>query len=197
MRTFLKAAAVASALLTATIALAAPASAQKTPAAVVITVDNERIVSESNAFKAAQPQLESQKQQAQAFAQTLAQPLQTEADSIQKALGGKEPDAAMQTRIQAFQTKQNAANQQLQQRQQTLQRNGAYVVQQIQQKIGLIVQQVMQAHGANIALDINATVAAAGALDVSSEVLAQLNSQLPSVSTTAPAAPASSGTGGR
>ena len=53
MRTFLKAAAVAPALLTATIALAAPASAQKTPAAVIVTVDNERIVSESNAFKAA------------------------------------------------------------------------------------------------------------------------------------------------
>ena len=197
MRTFLKAAAVAPALLTTMIALAAPASAQKTPAAVIVTVDNDRILSECNACKSAQAQLQSQAQQLQALQQTLGQPLQTEAEAIQKAAGGKAPDAALQARIQALQTKENSANQQLQQRQQIFQRNRAYVVEQIQQKIGPIVQQVMQAHGANLALEVGATVAAAATLDVTGEVLTQLNTQLPSVSATAPAAPASSGTGGR
>jgi len=197
MRTFLKAAAVAPALLTTMIALAAPALAQKTPAAVIVTVDNDRILSECNACKAAQAQLQSQAQQLQALQQTLGQPLQTEAEAIQKAAGGKAPDAALQARIQALQTKENSANQQLQQRQQIFQRNRAYVVEQIQQKIGPIVQQVMQAHGANLALEVGATVAAAATLDVTGEVLTQLNTQLPSVSATAPAAPASSGTGGR
>jgi len=197
MRTFLKATAVAPALLTTMIALAAPASAQKTPAAVIVTVDNDRILSECNACKAAQAQLQSQAQQLQALQQTLGQPLQTEAEAIQKAAGGKAPDAALQARIQALQTKENSANQQLQQRQQIFQRNRAYVVEQIQQKIGPIVQQVMQAHGANLALEVGATVAAAATLDVTGEVLTQLNTQLPSVSATAPAAPASSGTGGR
>jgi Skp family chaperone for outer membrane proteins len=197
MRTFLKATAVAPALLTTMIALAAPASAQKTPAAVIVTVDNDRILSECNACKSAQAQLQSQAQQLQALQQTLGQPLQTEAEAIQKAAGGKAPDAALQARIQALQTKENSANQQLQQRQQIFQRNRAYVVEQIQQKIGPIVQQVMQAHGANLALEVGATVAAAATLDVTGEVLTQLNTQLPSVSATAPAAPASSGTGGR
>lgn len=196
MRTFLKAAAAVPAVATVVFAFATPALAQKAVGAVVVTVDNERILQECTACKAAQAQLQSQAQQLQTYAQTLGQPLQTEAEAIQKAAGGKAPDAALQARIQALQTKETQANQQLQQRQQTFQRNRAYVAQQLQQKIGPIVQQVMQARGANIALDINATLAAAASLDVTNDVLTQLNAQLPSVSTTAPAAPASN-TGGR
>ena len=51
----------------------------------------------------------------------------------------------------------------------------------------------MNARNANIAVDTNATLARANALDVTNDVLAALNSALPSVSVTplpAPAAPA-------
>ncbi len=196
MKTFLKATALASVVIAAS-SVASPAFAQaKTPAAVIVTVDNEKILSECNACKAAQTQLQSQAQQIQTLSQTLGQPLQTEAEAIQKAAGGKAPDAALQARIQALQTKEASANQQLQTRQQQFQRNRGYVVQQIQQKLGPIVQQVMQSKGANLAIDVGSTIAAAASLDVTTEVLAQLNAQLPSVSTTAPAA-AAPATGGR
>lgn len=196
MKTFLKASALASAVIAAG-TVASPVFAQaKAPAAVIVTVDNEKILSECNACKAAQTQLQSQAQQIQTLSQTLGQPLQTEAEAIQKAAGGKAPDAALQARIQALQTKEASANQQLQTRQQQFQRNRGYVVQQIQAKLGPIVQQVMQSKGANLAIDVGSTIAAAASLDVTTEVLAQLNAQLPSVSTTAPAA-AAPATGGR
>ena len=197
MKTFLKASALASAAIFAS-TVASPVFAQaKTPAAIIVTVDNEKILSECNACKAAQMQLQSQAQQIQTLSQTLGQPLQTEAEAIQKAAGGKAPDAALQARIQALQTKEASANQQLQTRQQQFQRNRGYVVQQIQPTLGPFVQQVMQSKGANLAIDVGSTIAAAASLDVTTEVLAQLNAQLPSVSTTAPAAAAAPATGGR
>jgi hypothetical protein len=42
----------------------------------------------------------------------------------------------------------------------------------------------MTARGANVALDVQATIARAQALDVTNEVLTALNQQLPSVSVT-------------
>ena len=70
---------------------------------------------------------------------TLATPLQTEGKSIQAAvdaLNGKEPDAALQARIKAFQTKQQQAAQELQRQQQQIQRNQAYISQQITRSLG-------------------------------------------------------------
>jgi hypothetical protein len=48
----------------------------------------------------------------------------------------------------------------------------------------------MKTKGANLAVDRGATLAIASSIDVTSDVLAQLNAQLPSVSVNAPAAPA-------
>lgn len=188
MRMFVKTAALAAA--TAMAIVPGAAMAQKTPQAVVVVIDVQKIYAECNACKAAQTQLQSQAQQLQTLAQSLGQPIRTEAEAIQKAVGDKAPDAAMKARIDALQTKQTQANQQLQQREQTFQRNRAYVAQQIEAKLSPIFTQVMQAHGANLAVDTQATLATASSLDVTNEVMAQLNTQLPSVSTTAPPPPA-------
>jgi hypothetical protein len=48
----------------------------------------------------------------------------------------------------------------------------------------------MQKRGANIMVEVGSTLATAQALDVTNDVLAAINAQLPSVSTTAPAAAA-------
>ena len=50
--------------------------------------------------------------------------------------------------------------------------------------------QVMQRRGANVMVEAGATLASGANLDVTNDVLAALNQQLPSVATTAPAAPA-------
>lgn len=179
----------------AALAIAVPASApaQRLGAAVVAVIDTARIFRECNACRTAQTQLQQQVDQARQRAQQLGQPIQTEGQSLEntlKALGGKAPDAALQGRIQAFQARQNTANQELQSRQATIQRNQQYVAQQINAKLDPIIKSVMQSRGANIAVDMQATLATSPSIDVTNDVLAQLNQQLTSVSVTAPAAPA-------
>ncbi len=93
----------------------------------------------------------------------LATPLQTEGKSIQAAIDalpkGQEPDAALEARIKAFQTKQQAGAQELQRQQTQIQRNQAYISQQISAKLGPIYQQVMTRRGANVMVEVGTTLA--------------------------------------
>jgi outer membrane protein len=171
------------------------ASAQALPGAIIAVVDLDKVSSQCTACKAASAALQGQVNSLRARQQALATPLEAEGKSIQAAadaLKGKEPDAALQARVRAFQTKQQQGAQELQTRQAQIQRNQAYVSQQIAAKLGPIYQQVMQRRGANVMVEQGATLAAAGSLDVTNDVLAALNAALPSVSATAPAAPAAS-----
>ena len=166
------------------------AQAQKIGPAVVAVVDRERIFAECTACKAAQTQLQTQLQQLQTRAQQLGQPLQTEAQSLDtaiQALNGKAPDAALQQRATAFQQKQSAAQQEIARSEQTFGRNRAYVAKQIEDRLNPLVTQQMTAKGANIALDMAVTMATAKSVDITNDVLAELNRQLPSVNVVAPA----------
>ena len=120
---------------------------------------------------------------------SLATSLQTEQKSIQTAidaLKGKEPDAALQARVKAFQTKAQSSEQELAGQQSQIQRNQAYIQKQIQDKLNPIYQQVMTRRGANILMEVGATLATATSVDVTNDVLGALNTALPSISTTAP-----------
>jgi outer membrane protein len=179
--------------LAAIAALPTAAQAQAIPPAIVAVVDLEKVSSECNACKTATAALRAQVQAYQTRESTLATPLQTEQQSIQSAvdaLNGKEPDAALKARITAFQSKQQQAAQELQRQQQQIQRNQQYVQKQISDKLGPIYGQVMQRRGANIMVEQGATLATAQTLDVSSDIVAALNTALPSIQTVAPAAPA-------
>jgi Skp family chaperone for outer membrane proteins len=169
------------------------ASAQAIPGAVIAVVDLEKVSSECTACKAAKTALEGQVTALKSREAALAAPLKTEGQSLQtavEALKGKEPDAALQARIKAFQTKQQQGAQEIARQTNQIQRNQAYVSQQISAKLGPIYTQVMQRRGANVMVEAGATLASGANLDVTNDVLAALNQQLPSVSTTAPAAPA-------
>ena len=158
-----------------------------------IVVDTGRIFSECTACKGAQVALKTQADALQARQQALAGPLQTEGQAIQtavNALNGKEPDAALKARATAFQQRQQAAQVELQQREQQFNANRQYVGQQVGAKLNPIISTTMKARGANVAVDPQSILAYEPALDATNDVLAQLNAQLPSVSTTAPAAPA-------
>lgn len=178
------------ALAASGLALAGSAYAQKAPPATVVAINTERVYTDCNACKTANTQLQQQVQALQARATALGQPLQTEAEAIRTAIGNKQPDAAQQARIQALQTKQNAAQQELGTSEQTIQRNRAYVVQQINTALNPIIQRVMTARGANFAIDVQATLAIAPAVDVTNDVIAQLNTALPTINVTAPPPPA-------
>lgn len=179
-----------SAAIAASMFVPAAASAQSVPPAVVAVVDLPKVESECTACKAAITALRSQQAAEENRAKTLAGPLQTEKNSLQTAvdaLKGKEPDAALQARIRAFQEKGQQAQLEVQRGQEQLQRNQEYVLQQIQTKLNPIFTQVMQRRGANLLVEQRATLAMASSVDVTNDVLAALNAALPSISTTAPA----------
>jgi outer membrane protein len=182
-------------LLTAAIAATsfiapAAAQAQALPAAVIAVANLERVTAECNACKTAAAALRSQAQGLQAREKALVDPIQAEQKSIQAAidaLKGAAPDAALQARVRAFQTRQQQAAEELQRSQTQIQRNQAYINQQIAAKLGPIYQQVMQRRGATIMLETGSTLAAATSVDVTNEVLAALNTAMPTLATTAPA----------
>lgn len=188
MRKFLISAAVAAAALTPGAAVA-----QAIPAAIVAVVDLDRVTTDCNACKTASAALKSQVAALTTREAQLAGPLKTEQAAIQKAidaLAGKAPDAALEARIRAFQTKQQSGAAELQRQQQQLQRNQAHIQQQIQAKLGPIYQQVMQRRGANVLLEVGSTLATASTIDVTPDVVVALNASLPSLQTTAPPPPA-------
>ena len=117
-------------LITASLAASAilpsAAHAQAIPGAVVAVVDLEKVTAECNACKTAAASLRSQVASLQSRQQTLAGPLQTEGKSIQDAidaLNGKQPDAALKTRAQAWETKRQQAAQEVARSEQQIQAN--------------------------------------------------------------------------
>jgi Skp family chaperone for outer membrane proteins len=183
MKTLLSTLLVASSL----IAVPTAAIAQQAPAAVIIVVDSDRVYRECTACRTATTQLQSRVTALQTRQTTLEGQLRPEGQSIQaavQALAGKEPDAALRTRAQAFQTRQQAANKELTDGQQNIQSIQANVLRQIDERLRPAITQVMTARGANLAIDVDATLARSNGVDVTNDVLAALNRTLTTVSLT-------------
>ena len=175
------------ALVASAIAIPSAALAQRAPAAVVVVVDTNRIYRDCTACKTAQTQLQSRVTALQTRQTTLAGQLRPEGQAIQaaiQALKGAAPDAALRTRAQAFQTKQEQANQELSRGQQNIQSIQANVLRQINARLDPVISQVMTARGANLAVDQGATLAHSQTIEVTADVLAGLNRALPSVTLT-------------
>lgn len=181
---------ILAALSAVSVTVPAAVSAQALPGAIVAVVDLDRVTRDCNACKPASAALRGQVSAIETRQRTLATELTTEERALRtavEALKGKEPDAALQARVRAFQTKQQSAGEELERRRGELQRNQAYIQQQVAAKLGPIYQQVMQRRGANLMVEANTTLATAASVEVTNDVIAALNSALPSISTTAPA----------
>lgn len=180
------------------------AQAQRVPAPSIVVVDTPRIYRECTACRAAQTQLEAQLTQIQTRQQQLGQPIQAELASIQQAAAAlpaagparTAAETALQTRANALRQRETAATQELQTLQNNFRSTQENVLRQINARLNPAVTQVMTQRGANIAMDRQAVLDRAQALDVTDAVLALLNQQLPAVSVVplpagaAPAAPA-------
>lgn len=165
--------------------LAAPATAQRLTPTVVAVVDTDRISRECTACRTAQTQLQTQGAALRTRVQALQSQLQTTGTPIQTAvtaLNGRAPDAALQGRITAFQTQQNSAQQEIARGEQNFRSTQANVSQQISARLLPIISTVSTARGAAVTVDRGNVLFAAPGLDITNEVLAQLNQQLPSVS---------------
>jgi outer membrane protein len=174
----------------AALALTAPAAAiaqRGGSAPDILVVDIARISTECNACRTAAASLQSQTTALQQRQQQLAQQLQTAQAPIEasiNALAGKQPDAALQGRIRAFETQRNTAAQELQSRGQQIESIGANVNMQIDTRLRAILEQIRAQRNATVVLAKGATWASLPAADVTAEALAALNQQLPSVSLT-------------
>lgn len=178
------------AALVAALFAATPAVAQSVPAAKVGVVDLDRIGRECTACRTASAALQSQVTTFNSRRQALAGQLQPERQTLTTAvtaLNGKEPDAALRARIAAFQQKEGAAQQELERTQNQIQRNQAYVGQQVNAKLVPLLQPAMDRRGANVLLDSGSALRFSTPLDITNDVLTALNGVLTTVSTTAPA----------
>lgn len=188
------------ALSALSLAIPSVANAQKAPGAVIVVVDTERVYRECTACVAAQSQLQGLITSSRTRAQQLGEPLQTEGQSLEQAAAAlakqtgtarTSGENALKTRVEAFQQRRTAAQQEMAQLEQNIQSTQANVVRQINERLNPIISQVMSQKNANLALDTNTTLARSANLDVTNDVLAALNSALPSVSVTPlPAPPA-------
>jgi len=178
----------------AAFALALPTAVSAQAAGSILIVDSDRVMSECTACKSAAGQLQSKQAALRSRAQALQTQLQTEGKPLQAAvdaLNGKDPDAALQGKITAYQTKERSAQQELSTSTRTLESTAAHVQQQIGARLVTIVETVRARHSAAIVLAKNSTIANDNAIDVTTEVLTALNQQLPAVSVTPmPQAPA-------
>ena len=161
------------------------AEAQQRPS--ILVVDTDRILNECTACKSAATQLQGQLQAGRTRAQQLDASLKPEAEALEKAvqaLGGKQPDAALQARIAAFRNKQQQGQTELSNRENTLQSSQAHVQQQIGGRLVQIVEQSRARRQASVVVSKGNTLASDSTIDITGEVLAALNQQLPSVSVT-------------
>lgn len=166
------------------------AQAQNLAPAVVAVVDVDRIIATCTVCAAANTQLQAQVTQLQQRAQALGTPLQTEETALQTAVNalprGQAPDAALEARIRAFQTSRQNAQNELNQGQERIQRNVAFVRQQMGQRISPAITTVMQQRGATIAVERSNTLAINPSVDVTDAVLAIVNQNTAALNVNAP-----------
>ena len=163
---------------------AVPAGAQ---AQAVLVIDTDRILNECTACRAANTTLQQQEQQLKTRAQQLETQLKPEETSLQtavRALGAKQPDSALQQRITAYETRARQAQTELQNRERQLQSTALHVRQQVGARAVQITEQVRARRQAAVVLSKGSVIANNTAIDITGEVLAALNQQLPSVSVT-------------
>ena len=181
---------LAAAALAASIAMPAAAQAQALPAAVIAVVNLERVTQECTACRTASAALRSQVTALETRQRALTTPLETEQRAIQtaiNALNNAQPDAALQARVRAFETKRQQGAEEIARQRTQIQRNQQHISQQISTRLEPIYRQVMQRRGATVLLETGSTLATTASVDVSNDVLAALNAALPTIQTTAPA----------
>ena len=178
------------ALAAAAAMLPASASAQQIPDAKVGVVDVETAARTCTACAVAWANIDQQRQQLEAFEASTVGPLNTEGQQLQaevRALNGAEPGEALQQRAAAFEQRRRQAAAQVQQRRATLQRNQNYVLSQISPQLESAYTAILTQRRLHLLMPKSSVMAHSPAVDVTNDVIAQLNRTLTSVATQAPA----------
>jgi Skp family chaperone for outer membrane proteins len=191
MKTMLKAAALGLAPVVAVALAAAPAAAQSKQGIAV--VDLQRAVGTSAAYTTARTQIQTTyKAQIDSFNARKAAidaDLKTKGDALQaglKAAGGKSTPA-LQTQYEQFQQAQQSAQAELQRLGQPIALANAYAEEQITAKLSDALKAAMTKAKVDLVLTPDATVSYQPTVDITANVVTEINALVPSVGITPPA----------
>jgi len=185
MKTMLKLSAAA-----ALLAAAAPAFA----AGTVLTVDFNKVFTDSNAAKSGTTQLHAKydtqlQQRATAF-QTAAQAFQTLQNQLQAIKAPAQVTPAQRTSYQQAGERAQAAQEAAQQLDQEVQTVGRYIQSQIVDHVAPIAEQIRAERKADVVMSKNSLLASDPASDITAVVIQRLDASFPNPSITLPQQPA-------
>lgn len=182
------------AVAVAAIAMAAAfdASAQRnrnnTNSTTVVVFDYQRVLAESNAGRGLGASLQQIGQQINQEAQALAPELQSLQQEQQRIEQLTRNMTAQQRRdnsqVQAFAQRYQQVQGRRAQLEGDFECTRMIALRTFDQQISPVVRQVMEAHGAGVVLDLNATQMHAPQFDVTNEVMERVNQSVPSVAVT-------------
>lgn len=158
----------------------------------VATADPNKAIADSNAWKAAEQQLQTTYATQLAQARTRSQALQAElaplAQAFDAARRAPNPnEAALRTQLQQLQQREQAANAELSTILAPYQRARAYVVEQIQAQLEAAANAAVTRKQVRILLRPEALALPAPTADITADITTELNRLVPTVNTTPPA----------
>ena len=158
-----------------------PAAPSGVPQPKILVIDRSGVLRGSKVGQDISHQVQGYTQSAEAELKGEADGLRKEQAALQQQIAILAPDVKAQ-KIRAFQAKQTAFQQKVQQRQQQIQ-YGVYLArQQIDKALGPIIQGIMQERGANLLLDRSAIIYGTDAnFDITRVAIQRLDQKLPSV----------------
>lgn len=173
----------------------APAAAASTAKGPIAVVNLNGVIGNSAAFRAAQSQrgvtYKPQIDAAEARRAAIIEQLQPMADKFQRdraAPNAATNTAALMQEQQTIQQLQDAGTQELQRMMQPVALSDAYVQEQITEKLGAAMQSAMAKNGVSVLLKAEAVqMVTSETYDLTPEVLAELNTLVPTVQITPPA----------
>jgi Skp family chaperone for outer membrane proteins len=179
---------------------AAPAPAAGTsPTLTVIVVDVQKLLQESKAAKMVREQIEAKRAEYAKEISHQEQVLQQERDVLQRQQSSLSQEA-LNAKGRAFQEKVNDLDRLVQSKRQALEKSNADALQKIQESMVKIISQIAKDRKANLVLQRSELVLFDQQFDVTDQVLAKLDEDLPTLQVTfveppvpaptAPAAPA-------
>jgi len=171
----------------AVVALAAPSFALAQSAAGIIVMDADVAISKSTAWTSAmnlipvtyKAQIDALNARKAAINATL-QPQITAFENARKLPNANQ--VTLRTQYQALQAKTQAADAELQQMALPIERARQYALEQMRNHVDSAIGAVVRKRGATLALPIQATYAHAPSMDASDDLVAQFNTEVPSVS---------------
>ncbi|HEV2562204.1 MAG TPA: OmpH family outer membrane protein [Rhizomicrobium sp.] len=157
-----------------------PAGGQATPAPKILVIDRAAILRVSKVGQDIVRQVNGYTVAAEKEFKAQSDGLRKEGQALQQQVAILSPDVKAQ-KIRAFEVKQAAFQQKIEQRQGLIQGGVLKARQQVEAALGPILQGIMSERGANLLLDRNAVVLGTVDVDITRTAVQRLDQKMPSV----------------